>query len=76
MVEMKYVLTVFYNLVKDGEVIDEQMEQAYDDTYNEAQEAAEEQYPVGTVNGGYGDGTQCIVSEIMISDDPEPIDFV
>ena len=76
MVEMKYVLTIFFNIVCDGEVVDEQMEQEYYNTRDEAEAVVNERYQVGTIDGYYDSDTLSVVSETIISDEPEPIDFV
>ena len=77
MVKMQYRMTIFYDLKDpaDPDYWDCQNEIQYYDTIAEAEQEAAK-HPKGQVEGYYGDGVECIVSDVIIEYEPECVEYI
>jgi hypothetical protein len=76
MKKMQYQLTIFFDLKhpEDPTFWDYQTEEYYFDTYTEAEKEAAKHH-IGDIEGYYGDGVQCVVSDVIISDEPQEVEY-
>ena len=76
MKKLQYKVTIFFDLVhpEDPDFSDFQTEEYYFDTLQEA-EAEARKHEKGSIEGYYGDGVNCVVSDVIVEDDPEEVDY-
>lgn len=77
MKKLQYSLALCLDLIspENGETVDCHTETEYFDTLEEAKAAAAK-YSIGDIVGRYGDGVECKVALIEVSEDPQEIDFI
>ena len=77
MKKLQYKVTVFYDLVNpdDPDYWDCQTEDSYFDTFTEA-EAEARTHKKGDVEGFYPDGVECVVSDVVVEDEPEEVEYL
>ena len=77
MKKLQYKVTVFYDLVDpdDPDYWDSQTEDLYFDTLQEA-EAEAGKHIKGEAEGYYSDGVKCVVSGVIVEDEPEDVEYL
>lgn len=69
-------MTIYYDLInpEEPDFKDSQSETYYFDTHAEAEEEAKKHLE-GQIEGEYDDGTQCVVSDVIVEDEPRAVDY-